>query len=275
MAAAIEERIIHPPGSRISLELLAAGPEGADQTLLFLHSLAARARQWESQMLHFGARGYRVLALSMRGHGRSGRPTRPVYGAAQLADDVVRAVEHLRIPALHYIGNSMGGILGYELRRRLPERVLTMTTNGTPPTSAMGARGALAVTGVLRRLVPQIPRPWIDELVVRGACATPEGRAFVREHLAAGVDLDMMLTALGSSAPLDYASALANTKIPFLVLVNEHDRAVNALLRPVLRRARRNPLVTVERLARAGHCGNLDVPQAFNEALERFLRRHR
>lgn len=74
--------------------------------------------------------GYKLIALDVRGHGRSGKPFRPGdYGLA-LVDDLTRLLGHLSLEDVHIIGVSMGGIVGLKFASLYPERVRSLTLVG-------------------------------------------------------------------------------------------------------------------------------------------------
>ena len=83
---------------------------GAGQPLLLVHGWGGDARAWSG--VHF-ARG-RVLAVDLRGHGRS-PVLRHGYRPADYARDLVALVERLEIGPVVAVGHSMGGQIVAEL----------------------------------------------------------------------------------------------------------------------------------------------------------------
>ncbi|MEW6278992.1 MAG: alpha/beta fold hydrolase [Candidatus Eremiobacterota bacterium] len=74
------------------------------------------------------ARTYRVVALDCRGHGRSDKP-RSGYGV-EMAQDVVRLMDHLGIPKARVVGYSMGGMIALKFTVLHPERVERLVLGG-------------------------------------------------------------------------------------------------------------------------------------------------
>src|SRR5579863_6203553 len=95
-------------GRRIAYDLL--GPETAP-TVCITHSLAADGGSWAEQVPALLAGGFRVLRLDMRGHGGSDAVAGD-YTMDQLAADVAGAIEALGVAPVHYIGLSIGGMIG-------------------------------------------------------------------------------------------------------------------------------------------------------------------
>ena len=74
------------------------------------HSLAATLNMWDWQMKALTGR-YRVLRYDIRGHGRTDAPEGP-YDIELLADDLIALLEALEVESTHFVGLSMGGMIG-------------------------------------------------------------------------------------------------------------------------------------------------------------------
>src|ERR1044072_7120029 len=86
-----------------------------------------------------------------RGCGRS-VPTQSVYTIEQMALDIVAMMDHLQLPAAHFIGHSMGGRIALSLAQNFPGKVksLIMAASGSGP----GERpGWGCISGLPPRLV--------------------------------------------------------------------------------------------------------------------------
>jgi pimeloyl-ACP methyl ester carboxylesterase len=77
--------------------------------------------------------GYRVVAIDVRGHGRSEKPHDAMKYGPSMADDVVEMMDHLGIQRAHVHGFSMGGSILTQLLKRYPERVLSAIYGGSGP----------------------------------------------------------------------------------------------------------------------------------------------
>jgi non-heme chloroperoxidase len=83
------------------------GPKTA-QPIMFHHGWPLSADDWDSQMLFFLARGYRVIAHDRRGHGRSTQ-TSSGNDMAHYATDVIELTGHLDLKHAFHVGHSTGG----------------------------------------------------------------------------------------------------------------------------------------------------------------------
>jgi pimeloyl-ACP methyl ester carboxylesterase len=70
------------------------------------------------------AKDHRAIAIDLRGHGKSGKPHDPdAYGEA-MAVDVVRLLDHLKIPRAHVLGYSLGAMIAARLATMHPSRLM-------------------------------------------------------------------------------------------------------------------------------------------------------
>ena len=110
-----------------------SGPEDAPLVVLS-HSLGSSGIMWEHQMPSLVEK-FRVLRYDTRGHGGSDAPAGP-YSLDMLADDVVAMLDALDVERVHWVGISMGGMIGQNLAlrhtRRLSSLVLCDTTSRVP-----------------------------------------------------------------------------------------------------------------------------------------------
>jgi lipase len=79
------------------------GPEPA---ILLCHATGFHARCWDQIIKHLGA--HRVIAVDMRGHGRSSKPA-PPYAWRPFGDDLAALATELGLQGAIGVGHSMGG----------------------------------------------------------------------------------------------------------------------------------------------------------------------
>jgi pimeloyl-ACP methyl ester carboxylesterase len=101
------------------------------EPLVLVHGYTGDVTDWRHQIPEF-SRTHRVLAMDLRGHGRSEAPRdRPSYTVEQMADDVEALVEQVGLERFHLVGHSMGGGMVQEIALRSPEKPLSLTLHDT------------------------------------------------------------------------------------------------------------------------------------------------
>jgi non-heme chloroperoxidase len=83
------------------------GPRDA-QPIVFHHGWPLTSDDWDTQMLYFLSKGYRVIAHDRRGHGRSTQVS-DGHDMDHYAADTSAVVEHLDLKNAVHVGHSTGG----------------------------------------------------------------------------------------------------------------------------------------------------------------------
>ena len=112
------------------------GPDAAPAVVLH-HPLATDLTIWDELTAALKPR-YRVVRFDARGHGASEATPAP-YDLSTLTADVVALMDHLGLARAHFLGLSMGGMVGQHLGVGHPKRcaslILSSTTSRVPPES--------------------------------------------------------------------------------------------------------------------------------------------
>lgn len=263
------ESMLLPTGVTVEYELV--GPSQAP-VVCFVHGVGAAMEQFEPQVDHLSGR-YRVLRLSHRGHGRSGEPptSEPdAYTPRALADDLQALLGELGIDELHFVGNSLGGLVGYELLKAGQPRLRSLTTFGTTAELHTSKAKYWILVGSIRLFGMLFGNNAMASLLEKTGSRDREvGAILKRMFLCARQDA---LTLLAKSiANYDYTPVLSAADVPVLLIRGDLDKEINAALSSTLAAIDRLPRGRVVSLADAGHYANLDQPDEFNQVLEGFL----
>ena len=141
----------------------------AEKPLLALsNSIGTTLHMWDAQLPAL-TRHFRVLRYDARGHGASSVPPGP-YTLARLGEDVLELLDALEVRRAHFLGLSLGGIVGQWLALHAPQRIerlraMLMATNRH---GLAGSFAAVRDTD-LRAQLARIERP---TLVIAGAYDT-------------------------------------------------------------------------------------------------------
>ena len=81
---------------------------GSGQPIVFHHGWPLSGDDWDGQMLYFLEKGYRVIAIDRRGHGRSSQ-VGDGHDMDHYAADAAAVVEHLDLRNAVHVGHSTGG----------------------------------------------------------------------------------------------------------------------------------------------------------------------
>lgn len=106
--------------------------QGQGEPLILLHGFTASIEgQWEAPGIRARlAKDFQVIALDARGHGKSGKPHDAAQYGREMIGDVVRLMDHLKIPKAHIVGYSMGAFMTNCFLAQHPDRFITATLGG-------------------------------------------------------------------------------------------------------------------------------------------------
>jgi 3-oxoadipate enol-lactonase len=244
------------------------GPEAAPVVVLS-HSLAASLEMWRPQAAALEPR-YRVLSYDTRGHGASAVGDAP-YSFELLADDAAALMDHLGIERCHFVGLSLGGMVGMALALRSPQRLISLALCDTMAQAPEGAdevwaeRVAAARAHGMAALVEATMGRWFTAPYLERHSAELE---LVRAMIGA-TPVEGYVGCCGAISALDYAERLGAITLPTLIVVGADDMGTPVACSEDMQR--RIPGSRLEVLPSAAHLSNLEQPEAFNRALTGFL----
>ena len=120
---------------------------GQGAAVVLVHGIGSSADTWVDIPERLSARGHRVVALDLPGHGESSRG-RGDYSLGALACTVRDLLDHLGIERMHLVGHSLGGGVSMQFAYQFPSRVESMVLESS------GGLGEEAFTGLRAASLP-------------------------------------------------------------------------------------------------------------------------
>lgn len=243
--------------------------EGEGPVVTFSHSLGCDLSMWDAQAAALRGR-YRVLRFDTRGHGQSGAPA-GAYTLEQLAEDVHGLLGGLGIARTHFVGLSMGGMIGQIFALKYPEMVQSLVLCDT--TSRYPAAAAPVWQDRIKTVEAKGMEPLVEPTL---------GRWFTAPFRARRPDLMEQVGATIRATPaqgyigcchaipkINVTDRLGAVACPALVIVGEEDPGTPVEMARDIHAAL--PSAELAILRSASHLSNLEQPEEFNRVLVRFL----
>jgi len=214
---------------------------------------------------------FTVVAWDEPGAGRSSDVPSD-FRLEDYAACLAAVIEDVGRRAAHVAGLSWGSTVALELYRRRPELVASLILadgyagwKGSLPAKEVDAR----VAGVQAMLAapPGEFDPTLPGLVAEDP---PVDCMRLLEETGADARRDSMRTALTLLAEADLTDVLPQIAVPTLLIWGESDARSPLSVADDFQAA--IPTADLVVIPRAGHMSNLEQPEAFNEAIRRFLR---
>jgi 3-oxoadipate enol-lactonase len=251
-------------GIDIHYEISGSGP-----WVTLAHSLATNLTLWD-ELAAVLAERFSVLRYDARGHGKSGAPNGP-YSFPQLVGDLVGLLDALKIGRTHFVGLSMGGMLGQHFALAHPERL-----------------DRLALVSTTSRIPPEAGALWDERIAVaraHGMQAHVEStlaRWFTTPYRAAHPEVMARIGALVAATPvagfagwgtaictLDVTAQLGAVRAPTLVVVGADDPGTPPAAGEAIAAA--IPGARLEIIPAASHQLVIEQAPRFERLLEDFL----
>jgi 3-oxoadipate enol-lactonase len=248
--------------------------EGQGPWVTLSHSLTCDLTMWDELAVAL-APTFTVLRYDTRGHGGTGLGNSAPEGAysfAQLTADLTGLLDALNIERTHFVGLSMGGMIGQHFALAAPQRL-----NG------------LVIANSTSRIPPEAGPLWDERIAIvraQGCAGVVEGtlaRWFTPGFRAARPDAVARIAAQIRSTPaagyvgcasairvLDITAQIGAIAAPTLVIVGADDPgtppAMSEVIVSTISGAR------LEIIPSASHLSCIEQPEIFNRLVASFLK---
>jgi 3-oxoadipate enol-lactonase len=244
------------------------GPEDAP-CVTMSHSLASNLELWDLQ-LPVLRDAYRILRFDTRGHGGSSAPRGP-YSMEMLAADVIALLDHLAIRRSHFVGISMGGMIGQVLackhRDRVEKLVLSNTTSRVPTEMAPNweERIRAAEAEGMNALAQQTLERWLSEEFRR---SRPDVTAKIR-NMILQTPVPGFAGCCRAISNFDVSRELSKVAVPTLIIAGEKDEGTPVSAAKAIHEQIDGSELYV--VPGALHLTNVETADLFNKKLVEFL----
>jgi len=240
-------------------------------TLLVANSLAANYKMWDLQIEEW-KKSFQVLRYNYRGHG--GTPSVGDFATAQdLADDVNELLDHLNIHQVHWLGLSLGAMLGLYFAAHYPQKVQSLVAacfrpHQTPESFSMWDTRIQSVkTNGIASIVDGTAERWLSEPY---RAVNPDKDQFLKQMIGSN-ELDGYMACAHAVKDYDLRPYVGKVVCPVLLIGGAFDGGAPVQmikdLRSVIQKSEYAEL-------QAAHIANIEAASEFTETSLRFLKSH-
>lgn len=236
-------------------------------TLVLANSIGTTLHMWDAQIPAL-TRHFRVLRYDYRGHGASSVPQGP-YSLDRLGRDVLELMDGLGVEHAHFLGLSLGGIVGLWLGVHAPQRIDRLVLSNTSAYLGPAPQWDERIAATLQAenmsetaetfLKNWFPAAWLQQ-------SNPAVEPF--RAMLLNTDKHGLAGAFAAVRDFDLRRTMALIPNPTLVIAGQHDTVTAAShgeqIAATIPGAR---LLTLP----AVHLANIELPQAFEAAVLEFL----
>jgi len=242
---------------------------GRGEPVVLVHAIGCDHRMWDS-LAEALARTHRVVRVDVRGHGESPVPPGE-YSLEALADDVLTVLDGLEIDKAHWVGLSMGGMIGQAFAIAHPDRlgrlVLANTTStyGPEGPKMWEARAKAVRDGGMAAIAELVMQRYFSDTFRESHREVVERfRQRVLSTPAKGY-----IACCAAIRDLDFTRDLPSIRARTLVIAGGHDAGTPvAMSQAIADRIVGSQLAVI---AEAAHLSAVEAPETFNALARDFL----
>lgn len=234
--------------------------------LLLSNGLATDMSMWDDQVAHFSSR-YRIVRYDTRGHGDT-PATAPPYTLSVLVEDLRSLLDALGANKVHFVGMSLGGMIGQLFAVRYPGRLLSLSLCDTAARMKRetweGRIKQATVEGVAPLVEPSLVRWFTEPFRVTNPDLMDRVRRMINR-----TSTDGYVGCAGVVMAMDHVDHLARISTPTLVVVGRHDVSTPLSEAELMHANIAGSTLSV--IEDASHLPNIEQAVEFNKILEAFL----
>lgn len=245
---------------------------GEGEPIFLIHGIGASHGAWDRVVSELSS-DFRCISYDLRGHGISPLPDEPIDLAALVADlEALRA--KVGIERAHFVGHSLGGMIGPAYARLYPHRVKTLgllsTAAGRTEDDSAKVRGV--VSAMERDGIPNILSTLVNRWYTEPFAAANPDLVEARLKQITSMSAEVFLNVFHIYAETEMAPWLHEVKAPALVLTGELDGGCNPRLNQFIHsQLEGSELVILDGLK---HAILMEAPRLVAEHVRRFIMAH-
>jgi pimeloyl-ACP methyl ester carboxylesterase len=257
---------------------------GQGEPLILVPSTAYSGEVWKPSQMPL-ARSVNLILHDPRGCGRS-VAQQNVYTIEQMANDIVALMDHLKIPAAHLLGHSMGGRIALSMTQNFPGRVrsLVMAASGSGPAARPGSD---CIPGLPHRLVLDMVKMGFEKFVYDEICESDTffTKDYRDQHRDKVEEFFKLAWATHAKLPefihlciarhnWEGTHRLGDVKVPTLVLIGEADSVGSNHVAQAKVLMERIPGAEMKVLKGQSHGFFWQAPEETNDVILDWVKKH-
>ena len=235
--------------------------KGEGESVIFVHGLGESLESWSKQLDFLASKGFRAVALDLRGHGRSAATDK--IEMTGFSNDLFEVLRVLSIERAHFCGLSMGALVVLEAYKRRQEAFLSMTLVSTlpqyPPAQTQ-ALGNMSMSEIGDQVASAAVGPSASIQLKKGIA-----------RVIASTSKKSYIESAETACAQDYTSMLTTIKVPVLFIVGDLDYITPPEAAMFMQKRISNSQLAV--IKGVGHLPNRENPNEFNRLMLEFLKK--
>lgn len=251
--------------------------KGTKDTIIFVHGWPHNHTVWNGEVKHFSQKGYSTIAVDLRGHGLSGKPTEPsAYKMENFAKDIKQIIIKNKIQKPILVGHSFGGMILLKFEELFPEMakcLILIDTNYENPLKDLPLLKYFNLTPLTKHLLKYI----LEHEHIQKKHFKEVGFSEMKNHSdffywikgAENTPLNSLLLCLKDMLDFDESKILHKINAPCLLIEGEKDIKTPRNVAELMRKKIKNS--TLQYIKNATHDTDIQNTKEINKIIEKFI----
>lgn len=253
-------------------QVLSINEQGTGETVVLIHGFCGSSAYWE-RVLPALSKECRVLAVDLRGHGKSPLPNGE-FSIEDMAEDVAKVLNQEEAGKVFLFGHSLGGYVSLAFAERYPDKLkgYGLIHSTSYPDSKEAKEGRIAG---IQKIENEGMEAFIGQLVPK--LFADQSRSELKESIERAKEIGLQTNQQGAIQVLkamknrpDRTQTMENQSIPILLAAGKEDKVIP----PDKTFSTSGPHIDTIVLERSGHMSMYEEPEQLAEALLAFIKKY-
>jgi pimeloyl-ACP methyl ester carboxylesterase len=242
--------------------------------VIFIHGFPFNKDIWNEQMEALPEH-IQGIAYDVRGHGKTSSG-HGYFSIDQFANDLLNLIKFLKLKKVILCGISMGGYIALRATEISPETIsglILCDTNSSADSTEAKLNRFTQIETIINKDLNAFVNPFLKKLFSANTVQKkPKTVDFIREVIFRNKEKNICATLLALASRTDTTDSLDKINVPVLIIRGEEDQIISNEQINVLHQHIKKSELKIIPLS--GHLPNLENPEEFNAAMNRFLIRN-